>query len=277
MLDTYTLLKQSRPRFWMYIVGPYVLGIAAAAPFPHLFENKYLLLLLLFFTFPFNYFLYAVNDIFDRDTDALNSKKKTHEHLVQNTEVRIVAALSAALFVLSVLLFFWLKQPLAQFWFFLLLFLSVFYSAPPLRFKARPFFDAYSNILYALPGFLSYALITGQFPTPTLFFAAAFWTAALHTFSAIPDIQADAQAKIATTAVSLGKKGALWFVGINWFLAAILFSLVLGVPGTVFFIYPWFVFALRSASDEKISAFYWKLPYINTVLGFFGFWYLLIS
>lgn len=70
------LIKISRPRFWIYEVGPYIIGIAAAA---HGDYSAWLLLptlvFFVFFTYPANIYIYGINDAYDYDTDKLNPKR----------------------------------------------------------------------------------------------------------------------------------------------------------------------------------------------------------
>src|SRR3989344_1982072 len=85
----------SRSRFWSYLAGTYIVGLAlGGAPFSLVF-----LLHLLFFLFPANVFLYGVNDIFDRATDVANPKKKK-EYVVQRKDVSRVFALVLVSFVM---------------------------------------------------------------------------------------------------------------------------------------------------------------------------------
>ena len=64
MPDIRFLLKVSRPRFWIYIFGPYIVGLIAGV------ENKTELLSLLYllfgiyFLYPANLLIYGVNDIY---------------------------------------------------------------------------------------------------------------------------------------------------------------------------------------------------------------------
>ena len=69
------LLKTSRPRFWIYLIGPILIAFAASG----LQFSPLLILLGLYATLPANLLIYGVNDIFDRDTDALNAKKSGYE------------------------------------------------------------------------------------------------------------------------------------------------------------------------------------------------------
>lgn len=271
-----TLIALSRPRFWLYICGPFLIGLAASGSSLVEIFNLKNILLILYFLFPFNFLLYGVNDFFDQKTDVLNPKKKSHEHLLQTHEKNSVLLGIYASTLLCCVLFFLIQDVGAQGWFLLLCFLGIFYSAPPLRFKARAFFDAYSNILYAIPGFMAFGLMTQQVPSLLVIIAASCWTAALHTFSAIPDISVDKKAGIETTAVFLGHKSGLVFVGINWLISAVLFSLALGPIGLVFFVYPLFIAQLLPQPQIAVEKLYWKLPLVNSFLGFAGFWYLVL-
>lgn len=251
-----------------------MIGIAAGSSDIHQILNFSTVSLLLFFTFPFNFLLYGINDYFDQETDAHNPKKKTHEYLLKQTEKKyVVTGVYAVLLVGGVIASH--LSTIALAWFVALIFLSIFYSAPPLRFKSHPYIDSYSNILYAIPGYISFSLLTHTLPSLPIVCATACWTAALHTFSAIPDISVDAKAHIQTTAVTLGHKGALLFVGCNWLTAAIVFSLVLGPAGLLTFVYPLIVVVVMNKPVSSVEKIYWKLPLLNASLGFLGFWYLL--
>ncbi len=71
----------SRPRFWMYVLGTFLVGmIAAGNPFQYDWQtNVNLVVLALFFSLPANLFIYGINDIYDYDTDRLNAKKTRYE------------------------------------------------------------------------------------------------------------------------------------------------------------------------------------------------------
>ena len=75
------ILQISRPRFWMYVLGTFLVGmIAAGNPFNYDMQtNINLVVLALFFSLPANLFIYGVNDIYDYDTDKLNAKKENYE------------------------------------------------------------------------------------------------------------------------------------------------------------------------------------------------------
>jgi 4-hydroxybenzoate polyprenyltransferase len=269
------LLQISRPRFYSYLFGPFLIGGAASFQNPTQFTDLFFLLFLLYFAFPANVFLYGVNDIYDTETDAANPKKRSHEHLLQDQEEwpLLLSVVSIAVLTVVCLL---LVDTAAGIMLGTFLFLSWSYSAPPFRFKARPFLDAYSNVLYAFPGYFSYALFTGSFPTLGAIIMGLTWSAGMHAFSAIPDMTVDKKAGIATTAVFLGKQKTLLFILANWLVFSLLclyYFGVLGILGWVPFVIALYIFRANKRTED----FYWYFPYIIPTLGFLAFWQIMIS
>ncbi len=182
--------------------------------------------LLLWLTLPFNLLIYGVNDVFDQETDAKNPRKGTLEGAkISPAEVRPIA-LGVLLTNVPFLLYFLLFYPWdANLWILLYAVLFVGYSAPPLRFKARPYLDSLSNAAYAFPlVFVPLALGEGVLWPAALGLMA--WSAAKHTFDAVQDINEDRNVGIRTTAVSLGARGVVVWSGAWWTLATICFALV---------------------------------------------------
>ncbi|MEY4560469.1 MAG: hypothetical protein RL460_446, partial [Actinomycetota bacterium] len=100
-----------------------------------------------------------------------------------------------------------------------------FYSAPPLRFKARPYLDSFSNTDYAFPlAFVPLAL--GHEPLWLAVFGLMAWSIAKHAYDAIQDIPQDSDTGIQTTAVHLGVKKTLVWSGFWWAVSTVLFALV---------------------------------------------------
>lgn len=262
------LIKVSRPRFWLYTAGPFLLGYIVGLPsgyrevYPFVFWA-----LLLYFLLPANLYLYGINDVFDRDTDALNRKKDDKEHrLAQQERRQLIIVLAAVLVVSAGML---LIIPARWWWLFgLFLLLSTFYSAPPLRFKARPFLDSYSNVLYVTTGFLGYALSADRLPPLAMIVAAACWAAGMHAYSAIPDIEPDREAGVRTVAVALGKRPALLFVAGNWLIFAVLVISTLGVVGGLTLLYPAIPLLLYLRERWDIEKVYWWFPALNGLMGF---------
>mgnify|MGYP000846397465 FL=1 len=262
------LLKVSRFRFWIYTAGTYVVGYAlGASSLEDFFRLEYFAFLLYFFV-PANVFIYGVNDYYDRDTDALNPKKDGMEHRVAESERRtLVRGLQAVLLISAALLIF--LDPTAALLFLCFLGLSYFYSAPPLRFKARPFLDFSSNMLYIMPGILAYYLASGSLPSVWLVAAGFLHIAAMHLFSAVPDIECDRQAGITTSAVLLGKRVSLLLCLLFWSGLAALALMLTGFHYLSFLVllYPAVPLSLLAFSSWRVERVYWYLPYLNTILG----------
>ncbi len=262
------LLKVSRFRFWIYTAGTYVVGYAlGASSLEDFFRLEYFAFLLYFFV-PANVFIYGVNDYYDRDTDALNPKKDGMEHRVAESERRTLVRGLQAVLLISAALFIMLDLTGALL-FIGFLALSYFYSAPPLRFKARPFLDFTSNMLYIMPGILAYYLASGSLPSAWLVAAGFLHIAAMHLFSAVPDIECDRQAGITTSAVLLGKRASLLLCLLFWSGLAALTLMLTGFHYLSFLVllYPAVPLGLLVFRSWRVERVYWYLPYLNTILG----------
>lgn len=260
--------KISRPRFWGYLAGPYLIGYVIGIPTQTDLLNPFFFLHLLYFVTIANILVYGINDLFDMDTDEKNPKKEHQEYKLKLSEKRLLSSLFfASLFVTVCMLLLQPDVP-AVLLFLAFVILSTLYSAAPVRFKARPFIDFASNVHYAIPGFLAYYQLTGELPTLTAFIAAFCWTGAMHLFSAIPDIAPDKKAGLRTTAVVLGLKKSLLLTTFLWLITAILTQ-------TFSQIFPWSILAfmypaiplLLLFDSKHIDAVYWKFPYITMTLG----------
>jgi 4-hydroxybenzoate polyprenyltransferase len=261
------LLALSRPRFWVYLLGPWAIGIVAASGQP---PSVPLLVLGLWCTLPANLLIYGVNDLFDRPTDRINGKKGSYEALLDPSEDRtLVAAILAGNLPFLALLPF--LPPAAIVWAVVFLVLGIGYSAPPLRFKARPFLDSASNFLYAVPALVAFTTATSAPPSPALVVAAALWCAAMHAYSAVPDIEADRTAGVPTIATRLGARGALLACLALWLVAAALVVPALPVfalaAGLAYLLLG--VASLRAVRGARPSLFalYRIFPVVNTLVG----------
>lgn len=181
---------------------------------------------LLWLTLPFNLLIYGTNDIFDQETDSKNPRKGSLEGArIAPQEVRPIRT-GILLTNAPFLVYFMLFLPVsATLWMLLYATLFVGYSVPPLRFKARPYFDSLSNAAYAFPlVFVPFALLEEVVWPAALGLMA--WSAAKHTFDAIQDIQEDRRVGIETTAVKVGARGVVFWSGAWWSLATVCFALV---------------------------------------------------
>ncbi len=275
-------IKISRPRFWLYLAGTYLVGVSIAARSVEELYRLDIWLYFLLFLVPANFLLYGVNDYYDIETDALNAKKSKKEVRVEKESQRKIIR-----FMLFIVIFLFLGVVLfqenqhLQITLLSFIFLSLFYSAPPIRFKARPFFDSMSNILYILPGVFGYMYLSGLDPSFIDILMFGLWASAMHLFSAIPDIEPDTRADVRTSAVLLGREYALMVCSFLW----LLFVALVWYRHSAIFLYTFFLIMypiipalILRKKEIRIDTVYWYFPYVNSVVGFlivifFMFWY----
>jgi len=257
------LFVLSRPRFWLYLAGPVLVGVSYGADSVSELFAAPAVVLFGYFLLPANVYLYGINDVFDRDVDETNPKKEGRE-----ARYRGGAAVAVVVAVCGLFLAFVAAPLPRQSWPYLAAWflLGTEYSAPPLRFKTTPFLDSLSNGLYVLPGAAAYAAVAGAHP-PLLAVAGGWlWAMGMHTFSAIPDIEPDRRAGIATTATRLGRDGAFAYCAATWLASAGVFALVDYRFGLLLLAYPVLVFGIRRLRVDVDRA-YWWYPAVNTVVG----------
>ncbi|QCS41861.1 prenyltransferase [Natrinema versiforme] len=266
------LLTLSRPRFWLYLAGPVLVGVAYAATAVGDLFAPAAVALFAYFLLPANVFLYGINDIYDREIDAANPKKEDRETRYRGQRyVPAAVGLCAAL----PLLFAPLVGTAAIPWLVAFLVLGAAYSAPPVRFKTTPLLDSVSNGLYVTPGAAAYAAVAGAQP-PILAVAGGWlWAMGMHTFSAIPDIEPDRETGIRTTATVLGERRIYLYCGACWLASAAAFGALNVRLGALMLVYPALVAAIATAS-VAVDRAYWWFPAINTAVGAFltmgGLW-----
>ncbi len=267
------LLAVSRPRFWLYVVGPALIGLAVAPEPMSLLRHASTWFALLSWTLPANLLLYGVNDVCDHDTDTLNEKKGAYEiRLQQSLHRRLLMGIGIGGMFIAAAALATASRAYAL-WTLLFLALAVAYSAPPLRFKRHPVIDSLSNILYIVPGF-AMASLSGLSPTAAVVIGGWSWSAAMHLFSAIPDIAPDAASGLRTTAVVAGHRRALLLTAVLWVIAA---ASVWFVPGL--HLVPWLAVAypllslalLTKPASAVFQAYRW-MPLLNAAIGCALFW-----
>lgn len=256
------ILKMSRPRFWLYLAGPALVGMVFGASNPSELLTPLNLFLFLYFLIPANIMLYGINDYFDRDVDEENPKKDEKEAKWQPGKLTDGTVLASAVLSLGLLV---LPQ-ITWIWSAAFLFLSLEYSAPPLRFKIRPFLDSISNGLYLMPFVISFTAVNGSIPPLSVIAGGWLWTMAMHTFSAIPDIEPDRKAGIDTTATFLGRKRTLMYCSAVWMLSMIVFGFYSRLLAGLFAVYPVLIGAIV-LMDIDVGRAYWWYPYINAAVG----------
>jgi 4-hydroxybenzoate polyprenyltransferase len=257
------LIRLSRPRFWLYLAGPVLVGLAWGAPSLATFTTWRPWALVAYFLVPANVFLYGVNDRFDAAIDETNPKKDGRETAWRDEPVATAAILASLAAGLALAL---LLDRAAWPWGLGFLVLGAAYSAPPLRFKTTPLLDSVSNGLYILPGVAAYVHVAEARPDLWIVAGAWAWTMAMHTFSAIPDIEPDRRAGIRTTATVLGEPGTLAYCAIVWTTAAGLVGLGEPLASLAFLAYP-FLAAGVGLSSIPVEDAYWAFPAINALAG----------
>ncbi|MFG6444676.1 UbiA family prenyltransferase [Microbacterium sp. P07] len=219
------LIHISRPVLWINTIGTGVVGMWLTGQL----LDPQALPILLWLTLPFNLLIYGVNDIYDQDTDALNPRKGSIEGArIEPREVRLIAW-AVAVSNLPFLVYFVLAlPPVAVALILLYMGVFVFYSAPPLRFKTRPFLDSLSNAAYGLP-LLIVPVALGEPPVWPAVIGLLAWSVAKHAFDAVQDIEEDRESGITTTAVRLGPRGTALWSGAWWLVSTVFFA-VLSLP-----------------------------------------------
>ena len=267
------VLRVSRPRFWAYegatfaLIGAMAVSQPARAAFAFAHDWHFWLFALYFFI-PANILIYGINDIFDYDTDKNNPKKGTYEELVTPDRQRG--------------LWYWIVLTNIPFLFFvphtvplmasfgIFLFCASFYSAWPIRAKARPVIDSlFSAGHYTATGVFGYYLAGGtHFPFLGVL-AGVLWCVAMHAFSAVPDIAADTEAKLKTIAMLIGGKptimlcAALYLIAGGIALPFVPVAAVLGGAALLIMMHK----AYRTTDDAALFTLYTYFPTLNALIG----------
>lgn len=280
MMNTFNtrLLILSRPHFWLYELGTFFIGVVIAATASTAFLTPWVLIYALYFLFPANLLIYGVNDIYDYETDRLNPKKTDYESVLPKT---LHANVFKAIFYTNapfILLAVFLPQPATV---ALLLFVlcATFYSAPPLRAKARPGYDSVVSAgHYIATGAFGYFLAggTGEIWLPVL--AGMAWAMAMHAYSAVPDIKSDKAAKLDTIATVLGRKVTIWLCLVFYTVSAWIAAQYLGGMAIVLYT-PYLLMMILSlySSESQLFRLYTYFPWINGISGMVIFFTILLQ
>lgn len=157
----------------------------------------------------------SINDYFDRDTDQENERKGGLEGAVVNKEnedfVKKVVISSHFLFMVTAVF----HSTFAFLSGLTVLSASFLYSAPPFRFKARPFVDSMCNVVILYFTFaLGVGLAGGGFGDviPGIFWFALIFGGPGHMAASYVDRESDEKAGLRTSAIVLGHKGIVLLV-----------------------------------------------------------------
>lgn len=203
------LFVSSRPVSWINTAYPF----AAAYLMTTREIDATLIIGTLFFLVPYNLAMYGINDVFDYESDLRNPRKGGAHGAVLDRRMHRVTLWAAGVLCLPFVVYLVVVgSPLTWLVLALSLFFVVFYSAPPLRLKERPFFDsATSSIHFFSPAVYGLVLADAAWTLPLVALIAAFalWGVASHAFGAVQDVVADREAGIASIATA---RGARWTV-----------------------------------------------------------------
>jgi 4-hydroxybenzoate polyprenyltransferase len=273
------IIKTSRPHFWLYELGTYIIGVIAGFTQSSVTLSWEVFLFGFYFLLPANILIYGINDVFDYETDMKNPKKTSYEDVLPKEQHKNVF-LWTALTTIPFMLFLPALSLCAILSFIAFLFFAFFYSSPPIRAKIRPGLDSlFSGSHYVVTGIFGYYVVnpTGSFNW-TLVAAALLWTTAMHAYSAVPDIKADAESGIQTIATKLGANKTLVFCLAAYILSFNLISMVVH-DAFALLSAPYIILVVQSfnKTDEALLKIYKKFSYLNAVIGMIFSLYLLLQ
>jgi 4-hydroxybenzoate polyprenyltransferase len=268
------LLVSSRPVSWINTAYPF----AAAYLLTTREIDLALVVGTLFFLVPYNLAMYGINDVFDYESDLRNPRKGgTHGAVLDRRMHRITlwaAGLSCLPFVAVLAA---LGSPLSWLVLAASLFFVVFYSAPPLRLKERPFADSLtSSIHFFSPAVYGLVLAGAAWTWQLVVIVVAFalWGVASHAFGAVQDVIADREADISSIATVRGARWTVRFALACYTLAG-LAMLATAWPGPLaaLLVVPYLavVWPYRSVTDataERATQGWRRFLWVNQIAGF---------
>ena len=200
------LIQISRPIFYLPSVTAYIAGVIYA----HKDINLPVLYGALLMTLPVNLVLLGINDIYDRDSDLINSRKGGKDgSVISLDEIRIlkIYIIFTAIFsIITGYIICGLGFTLAISVFFILGYL---YSVPPIRLKTKPPLDLLCDGLGYISIFLSGYWINATIhsmavPNIKIIFVILLFISGLHAFCRLQDYKYDKIANDKTIAVKYG-------------------------------------------------------------------------
>ncbi|WP_405375593.1 MULTISPECIES: prenyltransferase [unclassified Microbacterium] len=203
------LIVSSRPVSWINTAYPF----AAAYVLTAREIDLVLVIGTIFFLIPYNVAMYGINDVFDYESDLRNPRKGGAHGAILDKSLHAPTLWAAAVLCVPFLVFLAaVGGPLSWVVLALSMLAVVFYSAPPLRLKERPFADSVTSSIHffspAVYG-LVMADATWTWQLGAVILAFALWGVASHAFGAVQDVVADREAGISSIATA---RGAAWTV-----------------------------------------------------------------
>ncbi|KAA9154257.1 prenyltransferase [Microbacterium lushaniae] len=271
---TRELLVSSRPVSWINTAYPF----AAAYLLTTQRIDVALIVGTIFFLVPYNLAMYGINDVFDYESDLRNPRKGGAHGAVLDRRMHGITLWAAAVSCLPFLVVLVvLGDPLSWLVLAASLFFVVFYSAPPLRLKERPFADSVtSSIHFFSPAVYGLVLAgaTWTWQLAAIIAAFALWGVASHAFGAVQDVAADRSAGISSIATSRGARWTVWFAMACYTLAG-LTMLLTAWPGPLaallvlpYLVVVWPYRTVTDATAERATAGWRRFLWVNQLAGF---------
>lgn len=203
------LFVSSRPVSWINTAFPFAAAYLLSAR-----EIDLVLVVgTIFFLVPYNVAMYGINDVFDYESDLRNPRKGGAHGAILEKSLHAPTLWASGLLCAPFVVFLVIVGPPLS-WLVLLVSLLavVFYSAPPLRLKERPFADSVTSSIHFFSPAVYALVLTEATWTPQLVLIIvgfALWGVASHAFGAVQDVVADREAGISSIATV---RGAAWTV-----------------------------------------------------------------
>jgi len=168
---------------------------------------------LFFFTFPLNFFLYGLNDVYDAKSDRINTRKEEAQGIVPEDEeikfLKKVVYIPPVIFLAITLFSHNLEHVLLSIVFCVL---SFTYSHRSTRFKEIPVLDCFnSGAIYCVPALIAYSLQASILTLPATIFLIIIPMMGIHATTTLADEKVDAAAGMATIGVVFKKTGTILF------------------------------------------------------------------
>ena len=221
--SAWRIFLASRPISWINTGLPFLAGLIAAGAGERL--GGWLLAPLLWWGAGYNLFLYGINDLYDRASDAKNPRKGGAEGAL--LQLRDLPPIRVALWVGGVVPALVMAlvlpapaglAPLAA------IALAALYSAPWFaRARSIPILDSLVSSSHFLLPPIAGLLFASSFSTEWLapLGALGLWGVASHALGAVQDIDADRRSGIHTIATLLGPTRTAWLILITYLAAAL--------------------------------------------------------
>lgn len=268
------LFVSSRPVSWINTAFPF----AAAYLLSTRQIDVVLVVGIVFFLVPYNLAMYGVNDVFDYESDLRNPRKGGTHGAVLDKRMHPITLWAAAVSCLPFVVFLVaVGSPLSWLVLALSLFFVVFYSAPPLRLKERPFADSVtSSIHFFSPAVYGLVLADAEWTWQlvAVFVAFALWGIASHAFGAVQDVEADRAADISSIATARGARWTVRFALAAYALAGVA-MLVTAWPGPLaallvipYLVVVWPYRNVTDATSDTATAGWNRFLWLNQIAGF---------